>query len=51
MGIKFTSLIALGDVDHRQVTNAGDLDVIRGLDEVCASDGTVGDKPRPIARP
>lgn len=50
MRIEFTSLIALRDVDLREVANAGDLDIVRSLDEMCASDGAVGDESRPVAR-
>jgi len=36
--IKLPTRIASGDIQGSQVTSARDLDVIRGLDEVCSFD-------------
>lgn len=43
MGIELASFVAVGDVDHGEVTDTSDLNVVRGLHEVCTSDRTVGD--------
>ena len=47
--VELAARVALGDVDLRQVADAGDLDVVRGLDEVRARDRAVGDEARAVA--
>ena len=47
--VELASSVALRDVYLRQIADAGHLNVIRGLYEVCAGDGTVGDEPCPVA--
>lgn len=49
MRVEFTSLVTLRNVDLRQVTNTGYLDVVGSLDEVRARDGAVGDDTRAVA--
>lgn len=41
MGIEFSSGITLGNIDLSEITDAGDLHVVRGLDEVCALNSAV----------
>lgn len=40
--VELAALVAGGDVDLREVADAGDLDVVGGLDEVGAGEGAVG---------
>ena len=47
--VELSSLIARSNVDLREVANTQDLNIVRGLYEVCAGDGTVGDEPCPVA--
>ena len=47
--VELAARVALGDVDLRQVADAGDLDVVRGLDKVRARDRAVGDEARAVA--
>ena len=49
MGVELASLITLGDVDLGQVADTGNLDIVRGLDEVRASDRAVGNETGPVA--
>lgn len=48
VGIEFTSCITLGNIDLSEITNAGDLHIVRGLDEVCALDSAVRNKTSSI---
>ena len=50
MGVEFTSRVILGDIDLREVTNTSDLDVVRGLNEVCPGDGAVWNQSCAMAR-
>ena len=50
VGVEFSPLITWSNVDLREVADTQDLNVVRGLYEVCASDGTIGDEPCPVAR-
>ena len=47
--VELSPLIARSNVDLREVADTQDLNVVRGLYEVCAGDGTIWDKPCPVA--
>ena len=49
MRVEFASLIALRDIDLGQVSDAGDLDVVRCLDEMRASDRAIRDNASAVA--
>lgn len=42
--VELASLVLVRNVDQREVPHAGHLDIVRCLDEVCASDSTVGNE-------
>ena len=48
--VELSPLIARSNVDLREVADTQDLNIVRGLYEVCAGDGTIGDEPCPVAR-
>ena len=48
MRVEFASLIALRNIDLGQVSDAGDLDVVRCLDEMRASDRAIRDDARAV---
>jgi len=50
MRIQFSSGVSSRDIYFGQVTNTSDLDVVWGLYKVRASNGTIRDKARSIAR-
>lgn len=49
MGVKLATLVALGDVDAREVADTSDLDVVGCLDEVRAGDGPLWHDTRSVA--
>ena len=50
MWVQLTPFISSRNVDECQIANTSSLNIVRGLDEVCAGDGTIGNEVSAIAR-
>ena len=47
--VQFASLVLVRDVDQGEVPDARHLDIVRCLDEMCTTDGTIGNETRAVA--
>jgi hypothetical protein len=48
--VQLAALVPRRNVDERQIADSRYLHVVRGLDEVRAGDGTIGDKTSAVTR-